>query len=140
MIILDTNVISELMKPAPNLRVRHWLLSQDDTPLSTTAITIAEIEFGLRRLPGGRRRDELSALFENFADALAILPLDDRAAREAGRLRALREGAGLPSHPSDMLIAGIAAVAEAALATRNTKDFAGLPLRLVDPWKEHLGG
>ena len=135
MIVLDTNVVSELMKPAPDTAVRDWLKQLGDRPLSTTAVTISEIEFGLRRLPDGRRRQALSANFETFLDALTVLVLDEPAAREAGRLRALREAAGLPLQPSDMLIAGIASAAGAALATRNVRDFEGLRLEVIDPWR-----
>ncbi len=135
MIVLDTNVISELMKPAPDAGVRDWLAGIRDRPLTTTAVTVAEIEFGLRRLPDGRRKDDLQASFETFAGALSVLPLDDVSARETGRLRALRHAAGLSSQPSDMMIAGIVAAAGAALATRNIKDFAGLPIELLDPWR-----
>lgn len=137
MIVLDTNVVSELMKPQPDPHVRDWLTKPGDQLLCTTAITIAEIEFGLRRLPAGRRSDDLQSRFETFAAALTVLPLDDLSAREAGRFRAMREAAGLPSQPSAMMIAGIAAVAGAALATRNTRDFEGLPIQLIDPWRAH---
>ncbi len=135
MIILDTNVVSELMKSAPDVSVRAWLAGLGDTPLTTTAVTVAEIEFGLRRLPDGRRKSDLQARFEAFAGALGILPLDEPAARETGRLRALREAAGLSSQPSDMMIAGIVAVAGAPLATRNVKDFTDLPIELLNPWQ-----
>jgi len=134
-IILDTNVVSELMKPAPDVSVRDWLAALGETPLTTTAVSVAEIQFGLLRLPDGRRRTDLQARFEAFAGTLGVLPLDEPAARETGRLRAMREAAGLPSQPSDMMIAGIAATAGAALATRNTRDFEALPIDLLDPWR-----
>ena len=135
MIVLDTNVVSELMKPWPDPAVRDWLIRLGDATFSTTAVTVAEIEFGLRRLPGGRRRNDLQRRFEAFAAALTVLPLDEPAGREAGRLRALREAGGSASQPSDMMIAGIVAVAGAALATRNVRDFTGLPIQLLDPWR-----
>ena len=81
------------------------------------------------------RKADLQARFEAFAGALGVLPLDEPAARETGRLRAMREAAGLASRPSDMMIAGIAAAVGAALATRNIKDFAALPIELLDPWR-----
>jgi predicted nucleic acid-binding protein len=133
-IVLDTNVVSELMKPTPDASVRAWLAGLGQTPLTTTAVTVAEIQFGLERLPDGRRKSELKSRFEAFAVELGVLPLDEAAAREAGWMRAAREAAGLAAQPSDMMIAGIAAVAEAALATRNIRDFAGLPIELLDPW------
>lgn len=137
MIVLDTNVISELMKAQPDPHVRDWLARIGEVPLTTTAVTVAEIEFGLQRLPAGRRRDELYARFETFVGALTVLPLDEQAARETGRLRAMREAAGLSAQPSDMMIAGIAVAGGAALATRNTKDFEVLSIQLIDPWRAH---
>lgn len=137
MIVLDTNVLSELMKPSPDAFVRDWLTRLGDVPMATTAVTVAEIEFGLQRLPQGRRRNGLYASFEAFIAALTVLPLDDVAAREAGRLRAMREAAGLSFQPSDMMIAGIAVTAAAVLATRNVRDFEGLPLQIIDPWRAH---
>lgn len=134
MIVLDTNVISELMKPRPDARVRDWMLAQTDDVLGTTAVTVAEIEFGLQRLPDGKRKAELYRRFETFLELLPVLHLDDRSGREAGCLRAQRAGEGLASQPSDMLIAGIASTAGARLATRNTSDFAALPLQVINPW------
>ncbi len=84
---------------------------------------MAEIEYGLQRLAEGRRRADLSARFETFIGALIMLPLDETAARLAGRFHALRDAAG------------IAVAHDAALATRNVKDFAGLPVRVIDPWQ-----
>lgn len=137
MIVLDTNVVSELMKAAPDAAVRDWLSRLGDRLLATTAVTISEIEFGLRRLPAGGRRQALSVNFETLVGALAVFPLDEPAARETGRFRALRQAAGQASQPSDMMIAGIASTAAAALATRNMRDFEGLPLELIDPWRAH---
>ncbi len=125
MIVLDTNVVSELMKPRPDDPVRDWLTQLRDEQFGTTAVTIAEIEFGLRRLPPGRRGYDLQSRFETFAAALTVLPLDDLAARETGRFRAMRAAAGLSCPPSGMTIAVITAVAGATLATRNTRDFEG---------------
>ncbi|HWU49745.1 MAG TPA: type II toxin-antitoxin system VapC family toxin [Asticcacaulis sp.] len=134
MIVLDTNVVSELMKTAPDPRVQDWLMSLDAVRLTTTAVTVTEIEYGLQRLPEGQRKTALQERFAAFAEAMAVLPLDDGSARRAGQLRAMREVAGKPTTASDMMIAGIAAVADAILATRNHKDFDGLPLRIVNPW------
>lgn len=138
MIILDTNIVSELMKPSPAPVVRDWLSHLGNMPLATSAITIAEIVYGLARLPDGQRKAALASRFEDYVgarSALVVLPFDDLAAREAGRLRAQREAAGFGAQPSDMMIAGIAAAMGAALATRNVKDFDGLPIQIIDPWK-----
>jgi len=135
MIVLDTNVLSEMMKAEPSQKVTSWLSRQGSEPLATTSVSVAEIIYGLERLPEGRRKADLKAVFARLMDALAVFPLETAAAVTAGQFRALREAAGHPSTPSDMLIAGIAAEAGAMLATRNIKDFEGLPLHVVDPWQ-----
>ncbi len=135
MILLDTNIVSELMKPRPDEQVRTWLMSLGDMRLATTAITVAEIEYGLHRLPEGKRRNDLSARFVQLSAALNVLVLDAIAATQAGIFRATRERQGLVTTPSDMMIAGIASTADASLATRNTKDFAHLPITLINPWQ-----
>jgi predicted nucleic acid-binding protein len=137
MIVLDTNVVSELMRPVPDQRIRTWLTVAGSAPLATSAITIAEIVFGLTRLPDGKRRSELLDSFDALIfgpPALPVLALDDNAARLAGEFRALRERRGLASSPSDMMIAGVAMAHGASLATRNVADFSDLPISVVDPW------
>lgn len=137
MIVLDTNIVSELMKPSPDAVVTRWLQGLGATPLATTVITVAEITYGLHRLDAGRRRSGLESRFEQFIDpqgGLALLSADHLAAREAGRFQAHREANGLAATPSDMMIAGIAAVSGAQLATRNVSDFTLLPVTLINPW------
>lgn len=137
MILLDTNVISELMRPAPNERVAEWLKSLGPTSLCTSAITISEIVYGLERLPDGQRRQSLWDRFQAFIgpdSGLPILPLDEAGAIFAGQFRYKREAAGSHAHTADMMIAGIASANDAALATRNVKDFAGLGLEIINPW------
>jgi hypothetical protein len=133
-ILLDTNAVSELMRPSPHQDFQAWLTASGDRVWNTTAVTIAEIEYGLQRLPSGRRRAELMRRFEILADLFSALPLDQEAGVQAGRFRALRESQGLSAHPSDMMIAGIAATNGAALATRNVRDFSELPIELINPW------
>lgn len=136
MIILDTNVVSELMRPAADPRVLTWMRETGDGDLATTAITVAEIEYGLARLPDGSRADALriaaGALWDSFATA--ILRFDTAAAREYGALMAARERAGRPTSAFDAQIAAIAKVYEAKVATRNVADFEGMDVRLIDPW------
>ncbi len=137
MILLDTNVVSELMRPAPDPKMRAWLGGLGAAPISTSVLTIAEVVFGLARLPDGKRRSKLMERFDALIfgpPALPVLGLDARAGRLAGEFRALRERLGLGSAPSDMMIAGIAMANGANLATRNLSDFAGLPISVVDPW------
>ncbi|MEP7452469.1 type II toxin-antitoxin system VapC family toxin [Phyllobacterium sp. SB3] len=135
MIVLDTNVISELLNVRADNGLRNWLVGLEDTPLATTSITIAEIEFGIQRLPAGIRRDQLQKAFETYIRTIPVLPLDDVAAYKAGQYRALRESTGKPTTLADMMIAGIVSVVGGTLATRNTKDFTGLPLQIIDPWQ-----
>ena len=136
MIILDTNVVSELMRPATDARVLRWVRESGDAELATTSITVAEIEYGLARLPDGARADALraaaAALWESFP--AAILPFDAAAARHYGALMAARERAGRPTSAFDAQIAAIAKAHKAKVATRNGADFQGMGLRLIDPW------
>jgi toxin FitB len=137
MIVLDTNVVSELMKPQPEVKVLDWLRQFDQGMLATTSITVTEIEFGLQRLPDGKRKTQLYTHFETYLNALKILPLDDIAARFAGRFWAMRHSAGFTAQSPDMMIAGIAAAASSTLATRNVRDFEHLPINVTDPWHAH---
>lgn len=138
MIILDTNIISELMRPSPDALVGAWLSRLGDTPLSTTTITISEIIYGVERLPAGNRKQQLLDNFQILIDpedGLAIHPFDSDAAILCGGYRAEREARGDHAHPSDMMIAGIAGAHGASLATRNIKDFSGLPVQLINPFE-----
>ena len=135
MIVLDTNVVSELMKIQPDDKVGNWLRSIGNTTLTTTAITVMEIGYGLQLLPEGHRKVDLVGRCASLISALAVLPLDENAASRAGRFQAMRRAAGFVSGASDMMIAGIAESAGAALATCNIKDFEGLPVALINPWQ-----
>jgi predicted nucleic acid-binding protein len=138
MIILDTNIISEIIRPTPAQEVKHWLLERtEEEPLTTTVITIMEIEYGLARLPEGTRRRELEERFATLTGRqfeFAVLPLDEKAARLAGKLRARRESMGLHAQSADMMIAAIALIEGASLATLNIKDFTETGLVLINPW------
>jgi predicted nucleic acid-binding protein len=136
-IILDTNVLSELMKPKPTPVVVAWVSSQPSSSLHTTSITQAEILHGILLLPAGRRRAALEAaavamFSEDFADR--ILAFGSDAAGPYARIAADRRRAGRPISHFDAQIAAIARTAGAALATRNLSDFADLGLNVVDPW------
>jgi predicted nucleic acid-binding protein len=137
MILLDTNVLSELMKPAPNPRVVRWAASFAATSLYTTSITQAEILHGIRLLPAGKRRAALSqaaeAMFEEeFAGRVIAFGSD--AARFYAEIAAERQRLGLPIAHFDAQIAAIARSTAAVLATRNGPDFAHCGVDLVDPW------
>jgi predicted nucleic acid-binding protein len=136
-IVLDTNVTSELMRPSPSSMVTAWVRSRTPTELFTTSITLAEILYGIERLPGGRRREVLRStateVFTTFADH--VLPFDASAAVEYARIVGDRDRAGAPIDGFDAQIAAISRVHGAALATRNIKDFRDLGLQLIDPWR-----
>jgi len=136
MIVVDTNVVSELMRPTPSPVVRDWVLAQRPSELRTTAVTVAEIRYGLERLPAGQRRDRLLAVagevFRAFGDS--ILPFDAVAAEWYGRVVFRRESLGRPIEGFDAQIAAICRVHGAAVATRNVKDFEETGIAIIDPW------
>jgi len=136
LLVLDTNVVSELMRAAPDARVRKWVAEVESEVVYTTSITLAEVRFGIARLPTGRRRALLEAaaddVFGTFADR--VLPFDAAAATHYGDVVVEREQRGAPITGFDAQIAAICRGHGAALATRNTADFSGLGLELVDPW------
>lgn len=135
MIVLDTNVVSELMKPAPDPAVAEWGRAAGDQ-LYVTAITIGEIFHGLERLPAGARRTRLEAsaeaLFTDFSDF--VLAYDVTAARHYGSLVAIRERLGRPMSTEDAQIAAICKSHHMSCATRNTTDFEDVGIDLVNPW------
>lgn len=134
MIVIDTNVISEMMRIEPDRKVLAW--SEGVGRLHTTAVTLAEVDYGIARLPEGRRKDRLAAtaatIFADFEEV--IVAFDARAARRYGGIVASRERAGRPIATADAQIAAICAAREATLATRNTGDFDGAGISLVNPW------
>jgi predicted nucleic acid-binding protein len=137
LLILDTNVLSELMKQQPSAAVRAWLEKQPQASICTTSITLAEIELGIALLPQGKRKAALEMLARDvFAMLPPCLPFDAAAANLYGNFAAKRQRAGLHVDPLDLQIAAIAASREAVLVTRNTGDFEGLGLPLINPWKE----
>lgn len=139
MIVLDTNIVSELMRSAPHVNVATWLATQDPLQLATTSITIAEIQRGLARLPKGKRRSDLIKRFIAFAEAAfsgRLLVFDKVAAYACGEVSAARERQGLHADAVDMLIAAMVKTNDATFATRNTKDFEGCGIALINPWQE----
>ena len=137
MIVLDTNVISEAMLPLPNRQVRQWLSSQPSPQLFTTAVSLAEILYGIEILPLGKRRGGLLDTAEKmFATVFAqrVLTFDELAARAFSSIASKRRSQGRPTSTLDAQIAAIAQVHGATLATRNAADFEGCGIRLVNPW------
>lgn len=133
MIVLDTNVLSEPLRPRPDAGVLRWIGRQ--TEIGTTAITVGELLSGIARLPTGRRQERLNEAVERtlarFRDN--VLPYDQAAARAYARLSARRRESGAPLSVEDGMIAAICSVHGCPLATRNLRDFGGLDLVLVDP-------
>ena len=137
MLILDTNVVSELMRPHPARNVMHWLEGQSSAHLALTAVTVAEILYGLDLLPEGRRRHDLAGRFQLFLTrgfGGRVLPFDGRAAEVYARLRGGRKKAERALDAFDAMIAAIAQAQGAAVVTRNVPDFEGCGVPVIDPW------
>jgi predicted nucleic acid-binding protein len=138
MIILDTNVVSELMRASPESRVLRWFGNQTAQDLQVTAVTMAEILYGIELISAARRRDVVRAgaekMFEEvFADR--ILTFEDRAARAFSQIASSRRRQGKPMSEFDAQTAAITRVLGATLATRNPYVFEGCGVRLVNPWE-----
>jgi toxin FitB len=140
MIILDSNVVSEVMRPTPDERVIAWLDRQPRSSIWTTSITVFEIRFGLDIMPSGKRRDVYTKGFENLLDRIdhRVAPFDIEAAQHASALMASRKIRGRPRESRDTMIAGIVLSRHATLATRNARDFHDLSAPVVDPWTHKL--
>jgi len=138
MIILDTNVLSALMRHKPDLAVVTWLDRQPRESMWTSSVTIMEIRFGLDTMAQGRRRQALVEAFERLIDEgieHRVADFDQSAAEHAATLMVARKSAGKPGDLRDTMIAGIALARQAALATRNVKHFDDAGLELVNPWE-----
>jgi len=138
-IVLDTNVISELMRREPNDIVVRWVDRYPVDEVFVTSVTAAELMYGVARLPDGERRNVLTAkvaelLTEDFHDQ--ILPFDGAAADHYGEIAAARDLLGRPISMADAQIAAICRRFAACLATRNTKDFVDAGIALRDPWED----
>jgi len=136
-ILLDTNVVSELIRKAPDLAVTSWVSGHPLYDLFFSAVSEAELRYGATILPPGRRRDmlflEIDAMLRDaFEDR--VLPFDSDAARAYGNIAAVRRSAGRPVAPADCQIAAIAASRDMAVATRNVRDFEDMGIEIVDPW------
>jgi predicted nucleic acid-binding protein len=138
MIVLDTNVTSELMRPSPSPVVTAWVLARHSAELYTTSITLAEIGYGIERLPDGNRKDLLRITAEQVFSAFAehVLAFDAAAAFRYGAIVSGRDRVGAPIDGFDAQIAAICRVHAATLATRNVKDFEGTGIDVVDPWHD----
>lgn len=139
MIVLDTNVISEMFRPQPEPRVLAWLESLTDD-VAITSITLAELIAGVRRLPEGRRKTDLAAAIhaaiQPYRDTRSLLAFDEDAAAEYAEVFVSRERAGLPISMADAQIAAICRANRAVCATRNVKDFEATGVDVANPWRE----
>ena len=137
MYIIDTNVASELMRPEPTTSVAAWIAQRDSDELFLTAISEAELRYGVAIVPAGRRKDELEAaltrwLVVGFSDR--TLPFDSASARHYAEIAFRRRRAGRPIQEADCRIAAIARSRGSVLVTRNVRDFEGIDIEVVDPW------
>lgn len=136
MIIVDTNVVSEMMRVRPCEAVTLWWSLQGKEDLCVSTVTVAELSMGIALVPTGRRKAALAASVANMRRAFdrRVLPFGEDAAALYGPIMAERRRIGRPIQPLDAMIAAIARAAGGALATRNTADFEGCGLELIDPW------
>ena len=136
MILLDTNVVSEAMKPEPNETVRAWLDEQAAETLYLSSVTVAELMFGIGALPDGKRKGKLTEALEGVMELFAdrILPFDTGAARHYAELAVKARAAGKGFPTPDGYIAAIAASRGFVVATRDTSAFDAAGLEVIDPW------
>ena len=137
MVVLDTNVVSELMRADPHAEVLVWLDDRPTRELFVTAVTEAEVRTGIAFLPEGRRRRGITEAADRAFGGLfagRVLPFDSEAARAFAEIAAARRAAGRPVSQADGQIAAIARSRGMAVATRNVRDFADMGVDLIDPW------
>jgi len=137
MIVLDTNVISELMRQAPDAGVLRWMDQQPTRSIWTTAVALYELRAGLLSMPAGRKQTTLTTFFEQWLEQVLerrVLHFDPEAAGRAAELEAAGRKKGRPREPRDTMIAGIVLANHATLATRNVKHFEDIAKSVVNPW------
>ncbi len=137
MVVLDTNVLSELMRPAADRVIAAWFADRATSSLYLTAVSEAELRFGIAIMPSGRRRDGLAAGLERMLRtgfANRILPFDSRAAHAYAEIAAVRRRMGRRIPEADCQIAAIARSHGMAVATRNVSDFSDTGIEVIDPW------
>jgi len=136
MTIIDTNVISALMRDRPETEVEAWLDRQAESSIWTTSVTVFEVQVGLLVMPVGKKKQVLSERFENLLKEMdyRVAVFDEEAAREAAKLTAARHKVGRPVEFRDTMIAGIVLAHHATLATRNIAHFSDIDVAVVNPW------
>lgn len=138
MIVVDTNVVSELMRPSPASTVVDWIHAQDQGELYTTSITLAEVRYGIERLDASRRNELFASTADEIFNAFGdyVLPFDRSAAIHYAAIVSGRDRLGFPIDGFDAQIAAICAANNATLATRNVKDFQGTGIEITTPWHQ----
>jgi len=139
MFVLDTNVASELMRPAPSTAVTKWIADRNAKELFLTAVSEAELRYGIAIMPAGRRRNALEAAMTRWLNqrfGKRVLPFDSAAARAYAKIAADRRHAGRPISEADCRIAAISRSNGAVLVTRNVRDFESAGIALIDPWSD----
>ncbi len=139
MLVVDTNVLSELMRPSPNAAIASWIAERATSSLHLTAVSEAELRFGLAIMPPGRRRDGLAEGLERMLRtgfANRVLPFDSAAASAYAEIAAARRAMGRPMPDADCQIAAIARSRGMAVVTRNVRDFADAGIDVIDPWTD----
>ena len=137
MFVIDTNVASELMRSEPTAAVATWIAEHDAQDMYLTAVSEAELLYGVAILPAGKRRNAIEAAMTrwlNLGFRRRLLPFDSAAARAYAEIAAERRHAGRPIGEADCQIAAISRTRGAALVTRNVRDFEGRGLNMIDPW------
>ena len=137
--VLDTNVLSELMRPVPNPSIASWVAEQATSTLYLTAVSEAELRFGVAIMPPGRRREGLADGLERMLRtgfANRVLPFDSAAASAYAEIAAARQAMGRPIPEADCQIAAIARSRGMAVVTRNVRDFADAGIDVIDPWTD----
>ncbi len=138
-LVFDTNVLFELMRPTPSTAITSWVAERATSSLHLTAVSEAELRFGLAIMPPGRRRDGLAQGLERMLRtgfANRILPFDSAAASAYAEIAATRRAMGRPMPEADCQIAAIARSRDMAVVTRNVRDFADAGIDVIDPWAE----
>lgn len=137
MIVLDTNVVSEAMRPEPNPVVVGWLNGQAAGTLYLSSVTLAELLFGIGALPAGARKNRLTQVLDRLLALFPgrVLPFDQEAARRYADMAATARAAGRPLPTADGYLAATAAAHSFAVATRNIQHFGDTGVELIDPWQ-----
>lgn len=135
--LLDTNVVSEWVKPRPDPGVASWLAEADEDRLYLSVMTLTELRYGIERLPDGARRKRLDSWLSNdmpFRFEGRVVPIDGEVAASCGRIMARRESMGVPIGMADAFIAATAVVHACTLVTRNVSDFKPSIASIISPW------